>query len=112
MFKVKRYELRLAQCVIEAVCDVKVGTLLLTACIVVSTLVARHAQKQDENLEKRWQVMKTSMMRKKSALGASLSLTSQVSQHTTRCLPQPQVIGRSQHRSVSTRLVVSLNPKS
>ena len=108
----KRYELRLVQCVTEAMCDVKVGTLLLTACIVVSTLVARQAQKQDENLEKRWQVMKTRMMRRKTALSASLSLTSQVSPHTTRCLPQPQVIGRSQHRSVRTRLAVSLNPKS
>ena len=94
------------QCVIEAMCDVKVGTLLLTACIVVSTLVARQAQKQDENLEKRWQVMKTRMMRRKTALSASLSLTSQVSPHTTRCLPQPQVIvghntGQSAHDSLS-----------
>ena len=112
MFKTKRYELRLVQCVSEAMCDVKVGTLLLTACIVVSTLVARHAQKQNEDLEKRWQAMKTRMMRKKTALGASLSFTSQVSPHTTRCLPQPQVIGRLQRRSVSTRLAVSLSPNS
>ncbi|KAK7102875.1 hypothetical protein V1264_021034 [Littorina saxatilis] len=47
-----------------------VGTMVLVTCIGVSTLVARHAQKQDENLEERWQVMKTRMMRKASRIGS------------------------------------------
>ena len=48
----------------------QVSTLLLLTCIGASVLVARSAQKQDENLELRWQKMKARMLRKASTIGA------------------------------------------